>query len=460
MRTASGSLSRRHFLMGSAGAVGVLAFAACGAVPAQQMADAPEGDSAEASKAEEAPKQMEAAEVIWACYNLGDVRNAVLQDTADAANDMLDNVNTTLEVTTDINVWDKLRAEFAANQTTYDIVVNQVNWVQWGGAFGIFASHDEYMARDSVTREEYLDIPSWLWKNKLYAIPFQAGGEIVYYNKQLFTDAGLDEPTADWTWDDLLNLATQMTQRQGENTLQWGLNIQNLSILEALGSFMLNNGGQVLSESRDQALYGEDAKAIEGVQFAVDLILRHQVMPWGDEKTELRTSGGGTTVGSGKVAIDWYGYWTVGDADKALGDNLGVVPIPKGPAGISTNAVAGNAWSIMELSKVKDASWEVMKVLIGKPGQDLWALTTFPALIESAPVYTQTFPKLNWDPLVHHWSIEGRDYMVTPDAGAFWSAAGEPFGPMFTGETTVQEAMRASANAANEVFAARPDELK
>ena len=165
-------------------------------------------------------------------------------------------------------------------------------------------------------------------------------------------------------------------------------------------------------------------------------------------------------MGSGKVAIDWYGYWTVGDADKALGDNLGVVPIPKGPAGISTNAVAGNAWSIMELSKVKDASWEVMKVLIGKPGQDLWALTTFPALIESAPVYTQTFPKLNWDPLVYHWSVEGRDYMVTPDAGAFWSAASEPFGPMFTGETTVQEAMRASANAANEVFAARPDELK
>ncbi len=50
--------------------------------------------------------------------------------------------------------------------------------------------------------------------------------------------------------------------------------------------------------------------------------------------------------------------------------------------------------------------------------------------------------------------------MVTPDAGAFWSAASEPFGPMFTGETTVQEAMRASANAANEVFAARPEELK
>ena len=56
---------------------------------------------------------MEAAEVIWACYNLGDVRNAVLQQTADAANDMIDNVTTTLEVTTGINVWDKLKAEFA-----------------------------------------------------------------------------------------------------------------------------------------------------------------------------------------------------------------------------------------------------------------------------------------------------------------------------------------------------------
>jgi ABC-type glycerol-3-phosphate transport system substrate-binding protein len=201
-------------------------------------------------------------------------------------------------------------------------------------------------------------------------------------------------------------------------------------------------------------------KAIEGAQYAVDLILKHRVMPWGQVKTDVRDKASGTWVGSGKVAMDWYGYWKIGDAAKALGDDMGVTPIPKGPAGKATNAVAGNAWSILGLSKVKDAAWEIMRVLIGKPGQDLWATTTFPALIASAPAYTKTFPKVNWDPLINHWAKEGRDYMVTPDASEFWTESGKALGPMFEGKTTVQEAMKASAAASNEVFKKRPPELK
>jgi ABC-type glycerol-3-phosphate transport system substrate-binding protein len=114
------------------------------------------------------------------------------------------------------------------------------------------------MARDKISREEYLDIPSWLWKNKLYAIPFQAGGEVFFYNKKLLSAEGINEPTAAWTWDDMLKAAQKLTKRQGDQVTQWGLNVANLSIPEALGSFILNNGGKVLNDARDQALYGDD----------------------------------------------------------------------------------------------------------------------------------------------------------------------------------------------------------
>ena len=46
-----------------------------------------------------------------------------------------------------------------------------------------------------------------------------------------------------------------------------------------LGTFILNNGGQVLNEARDMVVYGEDQLAIGGAQVFVDFILKHRSSP-------------------------------------------------------------------------------------------------------------------------------------------------------------------------------------
>ena len=45
----------------------------------------------------------------------------------------------------------------------------------------------------------------------------------VYYNKDLFDAAGLPYPKDDWDWDEFLNVAQQLTQRDAQGKItQWG----------------------------------------------------------------------------------------------------------------------------------------------------------------------------------------------------------------------------------------------
>jgi len=137
-----------------------------------------------------------------------------------------------------------------------------------------------------------------------------------------------------------------------------------------------------------------------------------------------------------------------------------VAPVPKGPAGKATVATGSNAWSITGLSKVKDAAWEVMKVLNGEVGQKLWATQNHPGLAKVGPEFQKSFPKLKWEPIINQWRTQGRDYFITPDADEFWKVANAELAPMYEGKKTVAEAMKTSAQAANEVFKKRPPELR
>jgi ABC-type glycerol-3-phosphate transport system substrate-binding protein len=51
-----------------------------------------------------------------------------------------------------------------------------------------------------------------------------AGIDVTFiaYNRALFDNAGLAYPTPDWTWEEFVSLATQLTQRYGDFTAQYG----------------------------------------------------------------------------------------------------------------------------------------------------------------------------------------------------------------------------------------------
>ena len=114
----------------------------------------------------------------------------------------------------------------------------------------------------------------------------------------------------------------------------------------------------------------------------------------------------------------------------------------------------------MSLTEVPDAAWDVFNVLSQKEAQDLYAVHALPGLFDSAEVFLGNYPGMDWATVLDHWRNEGRDFFLTPETGEFWTTANQNLQPMYTGESTVQEAMKTSADAVNVLFSQRPDDWK
>ena len=277
MKSQSNSLTRRRLFIGAGGMVSVLALAACGAMPAATTAPEAEAE-AEAPKAKEAMPEAEIPVIsIDEYFTESDGRHAPYLATLDLAEEEL-NVKFNVIPGEYSGIWDRRKTAFAAGEADVDISMNQVNWVFFGGFNGMFIDHIPLMQRDNIDISRYYpaDIKAWSWAGKLYAIPTQSGGELVLFNKQYFDEAGLNYPGGDWTYDDMIDMC-QKVHKPDDN--RWAVRIGQNSLFYMASTFMLNFGGEELTEDGNKVLYGDDTKAHAGAQFNVDLHLKHQFTP-------------------------------------------------------------------------------------------------------------------------------------------------------------------------------------
>ena len=70
---------------------------------------------------------------------------------------------------------------------------------------GQLLSLDDLMAEAGVSRDDFVSslMPIYILDDATYALPKDWGTLGLVYIPAAFEDAGIEEPTADWTWDDL-----------------------------------------------------------------------------------------------------------------------------------------------------------------------------------------------------------------------------------------------------------------
>jgi multiple sugar transport system substrate-binding protein len=83
-----------------------------------------------------------------------------------------------------------------------------------------------YLSRVGVTLEEYDStvLAAFRRGQAVYALPTGYSPLVVAYNRDLFDRAGIPIPADDWTWDDFLGVAKQLTRdSDGDGSIdQWG----------------------------------------------------------------------------------------------------------------------------------------------------------------------------------------------------------------------------------------------
>jgi len=117
---------------------------------------------------------------------------------------------------------------------------------------------------------------------KTWGVPFQRSTVVLYWNKELFKEAGLDPNKPPATWNEMLAYAQKLTKRDASgNATQWGIQVPSSGFPYWLfQGFTTQNGVELMNAAGDTT-YFDKPEVIEALQFWVDLGRKHRVMPQG-----------------------------------------------------------------------------------------------------------------------------------------------------------------------------------
>ena len=114
---------------------------------------------------------------------------------------------------------------------------------------------------------------------KTWGIPFQRSTIVLYWNKELFKEAGLDpnKPPANWT--EQVELAKKLTKHDATgNVTQWGIQVPSSGFPYWLfQGFTTQNDVLLMNEAGTETYYDKPA-VIDALSYWVDLSQKHKVM--------------------------------------------------------------------------------------------------------------------------------------------------------------------------------------
>jgi multiple sugar transport system substrate-binding protein len=191
-------------------------------------------------------------------------------------------------------------------------------------------------------------VDAYRYNGDIYALPSDLDLGLLYYNKEIFDEAGLPYPDETWTWDDYLNAAKQLTKGEGPGKV-YGTEFPDYPQV-----FLWQNGADVLSED-GKTITIDSPEAIEAITFISDLVNKHGVAPKpgtaGEGEDRFQMGKAAMRLGYGP----WYAYYGLRDVQF----EWGIAPLPKGKQKSTT--AYGSSFAIFEASKNKEAAWEFIK---------------------------------------------------------------------------------------------------
>ena len=117
---------------------------------------------------------------------------------------------------------------------------------------------------------------------KTWGIPFQRSTIVLYWNKEMFKEAGLDpnRPPADWR--EQLEYAQKLTRRDASGKVtQWGIQIPSSGFPYWLFQALAIQNGVNLMNAAGTETYYDRPEVIGALQYWVDLARKHRVHPEG-----------------------------------------------------------------------------------------------------------------------------------------------------------------------------------
>jgi ABC-type sugar transport system, periplasmic component len=276
----------------------------------------------------------------------------------DKFNGMQSDIKVELDMVPWSNYLDKLMTSVAAGMAP-DASLNKSQWFLPFQAQNAIAPIDEYFNnwkyKDEVDSNLMAQYKKVAGDDKLYFMPETLLTIFFYYRKDLFAKANLQTPT---TWDEFLEVAKKLTvDTDGDGKIdQYGYTMRANAVGE-------NNWYSfIFKDMKNPGFYDENGKpsftspeVIAGNQFFIDLFQKYHVTP--PTSPMDGTNENIAYFSAGKAAMLMNHLQTSVKLKTAVGDNLGMFPIPLGKNGTRFSGGGENCYTIYNSSKNKDAAW-------------------------------------------------------------------------------------------------------
>lgn len=203
-----------------------------------------------------------------------------LVDAFEAANPAVD--VELIEVPSQGDYRQRLGQDLAAGTPADVVLINYRNQSAFSAKGQLTPLSDRLRASAMLDETDFYPeaFDGYLWRGEVMCIPQNQSSLAVYLNTDLFAEAGVALPAADWTWDDLLATAEALTKDlDGDGTIdQYGLGTE--ASLMRLAPFIWQNGGEVVNNPLEPSGLGLDsANSRQAFQWFVDLQTVHHVVP-------------------------------------------------------------------------------------------------------------------------------------------------------------------------------------
>lgn len=253
------------------------------------------------------------------------------------------------------HAWDQKQAAALAAGTGPDVIQTSPDY------YGLYTDYYEdlqpYLEKEGVNTEEVftegmLD-PYYRPDGKLEGMPLLENVFVLAYNKDMFDEFGVEYPTEDWTWDDLLEAAKKFVGGEGADATYGIVN----HWVDANFALICKGGNP----------YSDDLKTIElnspEVAAGLDLfgeLVSSKAMP---DDTAAKSLPKEQLFVSGHAAMYPLGGFETKLIADEIGDNFSwdVVAMPKVEGSDVNNIMYATGYAMLNTAKNKDAAWTFLK---------------------------------------------------------------------------------------------------
>lgn len=165
----------------------------------------------------------------------------------------------------------------------------------------------------------------------VWGVPFQRSTIVMYYNKDMFKEAGLNPDHPPATWAELIDAAKKLTKKDAAgNVTQWGIEIPSGGAFAYwLFQALTTPNNAILMNEAGNEVYLDKPAVVEAAEFWHSLSAKHGVMPkgtidWGTTPKDFLEK---------KAAIIWTTTGNLTNIRSNAGFPFGVAMMPKSKRG-------------------------------------------------------------------------------------------------------------------------------